>query len=89
MTSKSVMAVRLPVRRGLSEGEAAIYLSLSATFFRRLVEQGAMPRPRIAGSRRIWDIEELDLAFKALPREGGTEEAFGALGQNSSWADFK
>jgi hypothetical protein len=25
--------------------------------------------------RRIWDVEELDLAFKALPREGGEGEA--------------
>ena len=33
-----------------------------------------MPRPRQAGGRRIWDVEELDLAFKALPREGGDDE---------------
>ena len=33
-----------------------------------------MPRPRVAGRRRIWDTEELDLAFKALPREGGDDK---------------
>lgn len=48
-----------------------------------------MPRPRIAGARRIWDVEELDLAFKALPREGGEETLFGAQGQHGSWADFR
>ena len=41
-----------------------MYLSLSASFFRHLVEQGIMPRPRIAGRRRIWDVDELDLAFE-------------------------
>jgi hypothetical protein len=81
------MAARLPVRRGLSQTEAAIYLSLSVSFFRKLVEQGIVPRPRIAGGRRIWDIEELDLAFKALPREGGEEASFGAT-SGDSWADY-
>jgi excisionase family DNA binding protein len=71
MTSKAVIAGRLPIRRGLDENEAAIYLSLSPSFFRRLVTDGRMPRPRLIGERRIWDVEELDLAFKTLPREGG------------------
>jgi hypothetical protein len=78
----------LLLRRGLSEVEAAIYLSLSPSFFRRLVDQGVMPRPRIAGARRVWDVEELDLAFKALPREGGEVGTFGAAG-GDSWADFQ
>jgi hypothetical protein len=81
-------AARLPVRRGLSEIEAAIYLSLSPSFFRRLVDQKLMPRPRVAGGRRIWDVEELDLAFKALPREGGEDELFGATSGNS-WTDYQ
>ncbi len=74
MVSKASIAGRLPVRRGLDESEAAIYLSLSPSFFRKLVTEGRMPRPRQAGGRRIWDVEELDLAFKALPREGGDDE---------------
>jgi excisionase family DNA binding protein len=85
---KASVAGRLPVRRGLSEVEAAIYLSLSPSFFRRLVDQGVMPRPRVAGGRRIWDVEELDLAFKALPREGGEEAQFGGEGGNS-WTDYQ
>jgi hypothetical protein len=52
------------------------------------VEDKRMPRPRLAGGRRIWDVEELDLAFKALPREGGEAEVFFAS-EGDSWADFK
>ena len=44
--------------------------------------------PRLIGHRRIWDLEELDLAFKALPREGGDGEAIFAEGSDT-WADFK
>lgn len=65
------------MRRGLDEDEAGVYLSLSPSFFRRLVVQKLMPRPRVVGGRRIWDVDELDLAFRALPREGG-EDAPGA-----------
>ena len=89
MTSKATIAGRLPVRRGLSEPEAAIYLSLSPSFFRRLVAQGTMPRPRILGSRRIWDVEELDLAFKALPREGGEGGLIFATDTSNSWTDYE
>jgi excisionase family DNA binding protein len=74
MPSKASIAGRLPVRRGLDESEAAVYLSLSPSFFRKLIAEGCMPRPRLAGGRRVWDVEELDLAFKALPREGGDTE---------------
>ena len=87
MGSKAKVAARLPLRRGLSESEAAVYLSLSPSFFRRLVEQDLMPRPRLAGGRRIWDIEELDLAFKTLPREGGEEAIFGFQSEDT-WADY-
>ena len=65
-----------------------VYLSLSPSFFRRLVEMKLMPRPRVAGGRRIWDVDELDLAFKALPREGGDDEAIFADSKDG-WEDFK
>jgi predicted DNA-binding transcriptional regulator AlpA len=80
---------QLQTRRGLSEVEAAVYLSLSPSFFRRLVEQGLMPRPRKAGARRIWDVEELDLAFKALPREGEESELLVTLSLADSWTDYE
>jgi hypothetical protein len=85
VTAKSAIAVRLAVRRGLDEAEAAVYLSLSPTLFRQLVFQAVMPRPRVVGRRRIWDIEELDRAFLALPREGGEP----AEAASNSWADYE
>jgi excisionase family DNA binding protein len=89
MPSKASISGRLPIRRGLDENEAAVYLSLSPSFFRKLVAERRMPRPRVAGGRRIWDIDELDLAFKALPREGGEVDAIFVASGDDSWADFK
>jgi excisionase family DNA binding protein len=68
--SKAEIASRMNVRRGLDEREAAVYLSLSPSFFRQLVEEGTMPKPRVLGARRIWDVLELDAAFDAIPHEG-------------------
>lgn len=82
MPSKDMIAGKLTLRRGLDEGEAAVYLSLSPSKFRQMVVNGLMPRPRLAGRRRIWDVDELDQAFRDLPREGGDEA-------RSSWADFE
>lgn len=87
--TKAAIASRLPVRRGLDENEAAVYLSLSPSFFRKLVESRTMPRPRVVGSRRIWDVDELDLAFKALPREHGEGDVVFVDGEIDSWADFE
>jgi len=85
---KAFVAGRLPVRRGLDESEAAVYLALSPSFFRRLVEIKTMPRPRVVGGRRIWDVEELDVAFKALPREDGDGDVIFVEDKGDSWADF-
>lgn len=85
MTAKSTIAGRLTVRRGLDEAEAAVYLSFSPTLFRQLVAQAIMPRPRVVGRRRVWDVEELDRAFQALPREGGETGEVEA----NSWADYE
>ena len=89
MPAKALIAARLPVRRGLNENEAAVYLSLSPSFFRKLVADGRMPRPRVIGGRRIWDIEEVDLAFKALPREGGEVDPIFTSQEQDSWADYQ
>lgn len=86
VTSKAHLSGRLAIRRGLDEREAAIYLSLSPSFFRRLVDRGLMPRPRIAGKRRIWDIDELDVAFKALPKDDEPFEADREMAD--SWSDY-
>ena len=89
MRTKATASTKLPIRRGLGESEAAIYLSLSASFFRDLVKRGVMPPPRLIGKRRVWDVEELDIAFKALPHEtSGLAANQADLGANS-WTDFE
>lgn len=69
--TKSEAASRLPIRRGLTEAEAAIYVGIGSTLFREMVSDDRMPRPRLLGSARSWDVDELDAAFKSLPRDGG------------------
>ncbi len=80
---KREIAAHLPFRIGLDEREAAASLSLSQTFFRTLVEAGLMPRPRIIRGRRVYDVEELAIAYRAWPREGGEEDQAA-----DTWADY-
>lgn len=67
---KADIAARLPIRRGLGEAEAALYVGIGATKFRELVEDGRMPRPRRLDGVRLWDIDALDAAFRELPIDG-------------------
>jgi hypothetical protein len=67
---KADVASRMVMRRGLSEAEAAIYISLGASKFAQLVRDGRMPRPRLIDGRRVWDVDDIDAAFKAMPVEG-------------------
>jgi excisionase family DNA binding protein len=89
MIAKTLARTQLPIRRGLSEIEAATYISVSPTFFRQLVRDGRMPRPRLAGRRRLWDIDELDAAFRDLPREGVDGQPAPESSDDSTWADFE
>lgn len=57
-------------RRGLARDEAAVYVGVSATKFDEMVAQGAMPGPKMIGTRRVWDLRALDSAFDALPDVG-------------------
>jgi len=70
----------LPVVFGLGEVEAAAAIGISATKFRALVEEKRMPSPRRLDGRKIWDVDELRAAFKALPHLYEDEKA-------DSWAD--
>jgi hypothetical protein len=80
--SKAAKREQLHLRRGLGESEAALYVGLGTSKFRQLVEQGVMPRPHLAGRRRVWDIDDLDAAFKSLPIEGEAVEI-------DTWADVE
>jgi predicted DNA-binding transcriptional regulator AlpA len=56
-------------RRGLSRTEAAMYVGISPSKFDELVTDNRMPKPRLIDCRKVWDVQELDLAFDELPRE--------------------
>jgi hypothetical protein len=74
--------IRPVPRRGLSRQESAMYLGISAVKFDELVRDGIMPSPKRVGSRRLWDVRELDAAFDALPTENNAS-------QGTSWDDFR
>lgn len=69
-----------PVVLGLPEVEAAVAIGVSRTKFRELVAQGTMPAARVVGGKLVYDIDELRLAFKDLPHQGGDVEV-------DTWAD--
>jgi excisionase family DNA binding protein len=60
-------SVRPIPRRGLSRGEAATYVGISASKFDELVRDGRMPGPKRIDGRKLWDVRALDMAFDSLP----------------------
>jgi hypothetical protein len=79
-TRRGVMPF-LPIVFGLGELEAATAIGISASKFRTLVSERRMPSPRRLDGRKIWDVDELRAAFKALPHEDESEKG-------NSWADL-
>jgi excisionase family DNA binding protein len=71
---------RPALRRGLSRQEAAEYLGISASKFDELRAARQIEAPRLIGTRKLWDIRDLDMAFEALPREDAPDLA-------QSWVD--
>ena len=73
MARHSALPSNLPPRLLIREAAAA-YASVSGGTFDKMIEDGAMPRPRkIIGTRIGWDIRELDRAIDALPHRGGDD----------------
>lgn len=60
--------------RGLSRVEAAAYIGVSPTKFDEMVDDGRMPKPKRIDARVVWDRNKLDLAFEAIPDDGGCAE---------------
>ena len=79
---KREIVARLPCLGGLGEPEAAAFLSLSQSFFRELVAAGELPKPRTMRGRKVYDVEELIVAFRTWPREGDDV-------RNDTSADFE
>jgi len=59
-----------------------MYIGISAGKFDELVRDGRMPAPKRIDGRKVWDIQNLDVAFDAFPSEN---EASGV----STWDDFR
>ena len=78
---RTEITARLPIVFGLDRLEAAASLGVSATTFDALVAQRLMPTPRLINSRKVWDVDELRVAFKSLPKDGEAREAV------NTWAD--
>lgn len=68
--------------RGLSRGEAAAYLGVSATLFDAMVRDGRMPQPKRINARCVWDRAKIDRAFEAIP---GDEDA---VPDDDTWSDI-
>lgn len=61
---------RMPVVFGLKEAEAAVAVGVSVGHFRKLRERNLMPGPRNVGGVPVYDVDELHMAFRALPHDG-------------------
>ena len=53
--------------RGLGREAAAYYVGIGTTLFDLLVVEGRVPKPKPINSRKVWDRQELDIAFNKLP----------------------
>jgi predicted DNA-binding transcriptional regulator AlpA len=67
------LRARSQPRRGLRREEAAAYLGFSARKFDELIADGRMPKPKRIDGVVVWDIHRLDVAFDALPDDGGSD----------------
>lgn len=66
---------RVLAPRGLPRRDAAFYIGCSPRMFDNMVKIGEMPSPRLIGTKKVWDRDELDEFFEALPKadEDGNE----------------
>lgn len=62
---------RLPITpRRLQISLACLYVGVSETKFRALVDSGDIARPKRIGRNVGWDIVDLDIYVDNLPRDG-------------------
>jgi predicted DNA-binding transcriptional regulator AlpA len=66
---------------GSTREVAAAYCSFSVGKFLELVDRGLMPKPKRVDDMVRWDLEEVRLAFKALPDDGEIRA------QDDTWND--
>jgi len=73
-------------RRGFTRVEAAEIIGIGTDLFDRAVASGALPQPRVIGTRCLWDIVELNRAFDELPHRNASQNLNDA--QSSVGTDF-
>jgi predicted DNA-binding transcriptional regulator AlpA len=76
LRATALSATRPAPRRALSRVEAAQYVGVGSTKFDELVATGRMPRPKRIDSRKVWDIQELDMAFDSLPDDTTADDTW-------------
>jgi hypothetical protein len=81
MVGRREISATLPVVFGLSEVEAAAAIGVSVTKFRELRKAKRMPDPRRIDGRLVYDVDEVRVAFKALPHD--THE----VAESDTWSD--
>jgi hypothetical protein len=59
-------------RRGLRAVDAAVYVGVSIEKFDTMVRRGSMPKPKRIDGVNVWDIDQLDVYFDALPEQHET-----------------
>ena len=53
---------------GLNREDAAAYIGVGISKFDEMVADNRMPAPHTIDRRRVWDREEVKMAFKELPK---------------------
>lgn len=76
--------IRDPI--GLNREDAARYIGVSPGMFDAMVQDGRMPRARMAGARKIWHAGELETALLALPVSG--ENGDNTIQDSDRWGAF-
>lgn len=71
--TRAAHQVRQVPRLGMSIDDLALSLGVSPNSIRKMVEEGALPPPRIWGKRRIWRTAEIDAALSEWPIDGEDE----------------
>jgi hypothetical protein len=71
-------------RRGLSRNESAMYFGIGTSKFDELCRSGLIPKPKLIGGRKVWDVRELDLAFEEFPEDNASSTK---TGSRTSWED--
>jgi hypothetical protein len=57
------------LRRAFPRSDAAYYLGIGISKFDQYVSEGRISPPRMADTKPLWDIRDLDEAFENLPRK--------------------